>query len=181
VWIWWLDSYGSGYCPTVSFCEHGTEKWGSITAGNSLTSLPTISFSKWAVLHRISNFMLHANECEFIFGEQKKCIPKSLSKRCKLYYVTIPLRLKCIWIIYKNPVRTSQETHYASATNTKRLMPFRETIAVYENIQTREYTPWTKEKVNIWYCVTWRPCCTVRARLPKKQSKTSETAAPEAE
>jgi hypothetical protein len=31
----------------------------------------------------------------------------------------------------KNSVRTSQETHYVSATKTNRLMLFRETVAVY--------------------------------------------------
>jgi hypothetical protein len=31
----------------------------------------------------------------------------------------------------KNPVRTSQETHYFSATETSRLILFRETVAVY--------------------------------------------------
>jgi hypothetical protein len=33
--------------------------------------------------------------------------------------------------VYKNPVRTSQETHYVSAANPNRLMLFRETVAVY--------------------------------------------------
>jgi hypothetical protein len=33
--------------------------------------------------------------------------------------------------IYKNPVRTSQETHYVSATKPNRLMLFRKTVAVY--------------------------------------------------
>jgi hypothetical protein len=33
--------------------------------------------------------------------------------------------------MYKNPVRTSQETHYVSATKPSRLMLFRETVAVY--------------------------------------------------
>jgi hypothetical protein len=33
--------------------------------------------------------------------------------------------------VYINPVRTSQETHYVSATKTNRLMLFRETIAIY--------------------------------------------------
>jgi hypothetical protein len=33
--------------------------------------------------------------------------------------------------IYKNSVRTSQETHYVSATKPNRLMLFREIIAVY--------------------------------------------------
>jgi hypothetical protein len=33
-------------------------------------------------------------------------------------------------MIVKNPVRTSQETHYISSTETNRLMLFRETVAV---------------------------------------------------
>jgi hypothetical protein len=33
--------------------------------------------------------------------------------------------------IYKNSVRTSQETHYVSATKPNRLKLFRETVAVY--------------------------------------------------
>jgi hypothetical protein len=33
--------------------------------------------------------------------------------------------------IYKNSVRTSQETHYVSATKPNRLMVFGETVAVY--------------------------------------------------
>jgi hypothetical protein len=41
--------------------------------------------------------------------------------------------------IYKNSVRTSQESHYVSATETNRLMLFKETIVVYcEN--HREHT-----------------------------------------
>jgi hypothetical protein len=34
-------------------------------------------------------------------------------------------------MLFKNVVRTSQETHYVSATDIKRLMLFREIIAVY--------------------------------------------------
>jgi hypothetical protein len=34
-------------------------------------------------------------------------------------------------IIYKDPVRTSQETYHLSATKLNRLMLFRETVAVY--------------------------------------------------
>jgi hypothetical protein len=34
-------------------------------------------------------------------------------------------------IIYKDSFRTSQETHYVSATKLNRLMLFRETVAVY--------------------------------------------------
>jgi hypothetical protein len=34
-------------------------------------------------------------------------------------------------VIYTNSVRTSQKTHYVSATETNRLMPFRETVDVY--------------------------------------------------
>jgi hypothetical protein len=33
--------------------------------------------------------------------------------------------------VYINSVRTSQETYYVSATETNRLMMFRETVAVY--------------------------------------------------
>jgi hypothetical protein len=33
--------------------------------------------------------------------------------------------------LYKHSVRTSQETHYVSATETNRLMLFKETVAVY--------------------------------------------------
>jgi hypothetical protein len=34
-------------------------------------------------------------------------------------------------ILYINPVRTSQETHYVSTTKPNRLMLFGETVAVY--------------------------------------------------
>jgi hypothetical protein len=37
----------------------------------------------------------------------------------------------CFKIIYKNSVRTSQQTHYVSATKTNRLMLLRETIVAY--------------------------------------------------
>jgi hypothetical protein len=39
--------------------------------------------------------------------------------------------MNLIEIIYKNSVRTSQETHYISATEPNLLMLFRETVAVY--------------------------------------------------
>jgi hypothetical protein len=38
--------------------------------------------------------------------------------------------VECRDFIYKNSVRTSQETHYVSATETNRLMLFGETVAV---------------------------------------------------
>jgi translation initiation factor IF-1 len=45
--------------------------------------------------------------------------------------------------IYKNPVRTSQETHYVSATEPNRLMLFGETVAVYcENHTEHTNTLW---------------------------------------
>jgi hypothetical protein len=34
------------------------------------------------------------------------------------------------WVVYKNPVRTLQETHYVT-TQTNRLMLFRERVGVY--------------------------------------------------
>jgi hypothetical protein len=47
---------------------------------------------------------------------------------------------------YKNSARTSQETHYVSATKPNRLMLFRETVAVYcenhtEHTDTRNAEP----------------------------------------
>jgi hypothetical protein len=42
-----------------------------------------------------------------------------------------PLKPKFAQIIYKKPVRTSQEANYASATKYDRLMLFRELISVY--------------------------------------------------
>jgi hypothetical protein len=38
---------------------------------------------------------------------------------------------KAFTILYKDSVRTSQETHYVSTTKTNRLMLFGETVAVY--------------------------------------------------
>jgi hypothetical protein len=40
-------------------------------------------------------------------------------------------RLNFFTILYKDSVRTSQETHDVSATKTNRIMLFKETIAVY--------------------------------------------------
>jgi hypothetical protein len=39
-------------------------------------------------------------------------------------------------ILYKNPVHTSQEIHYVTATRPNRLMLFRETVAVYYENRT---------------------------------------------
>jgi hypothetical protein len=45
-------------------------------------------------------------------------------------------------MLYKNSVRTSQETHYVSATKASQLMLFRETITVYcENHTEHTSTP----------------------------------------
>jgi hypothetical protein len=46
-------------------------------------------------------------------------------------------RLSCFLTIYKNSVRTSQETHYVSATETSCLMLFKEKIAVYCETRTK--------------------------------------------
>jgi hypothetical protein len=35
------------------------------------------------------------------------------------------------YVVYTNPVRTSQESHYVSTTKPNRLMLFRESVAVY--------------------------------------------------
>jgi hypothetical protein len=47
-------------------------------------------------------------------------------------------------IMYTNPLRTSQEIHYISATKPNRLMLFRETVAVY-----CVYTVWAECRVLI--------------------------------
>jgi hypothetical protein len=47
--------------------------------------------------------------------------------------------------MYKDSVRTSQETRYISATRTNRLMLFRETVAVYCENHT-EHTNTSCEK-----------------------------------
>jgi hypothetical protein len=39
--------------------------------------------------------------------------------------------IKFMSVMLKNSIRTSQETHYVSATNPNRLILFRETVAVY--------------------------------------------------
>jgi hypothetical protein len=50
-------------------------------------------------------------------------------------------------IIYKNSVRTSQETHYVSTTKPNRLMLFRETVAVYcENHTEHKYVLCVQDK-----------------------------------
>jgi hypothetical protein len=48
-------------------------------------------------------------------------------------------RLNFYTILYKNSVRTSQETHYVSATKPNRLILFGDTVAVYCENHT-EYT-----------------------------------------
>jgi hypothetical protein len=50
--------------------------------------------------------------------------------------------------LYNNSVRTSQETHYVSATETNRLMLFEGTAAVYCENHTEhiKYTVWAECK-----------------------------------
>jgi hypothetical protein len=54
-----------------------------------------------------------------------------------LFRETVALYRSLLWepyetqLIYKDSVRTSQETHYVFATKPNRLMLFRETFAVY--------------------------------------------------
>jgi hypothetical protein len=51
-------------------------------------------------------------------------------------YLHNPLKTEFLLKICKNSVRTSQETHYVSATKPNRLMLFRETVAVYSENHT---------------------------------------------
>jgi cellobiose phosphorylase len=50
----------------------------------------------------------------------------------------------------KNSVRTSQETHYVSATKPSRLMLFRKTVAVYCETRT-EHTNTLWQNAEFWY------------------------------
>jgi hypothetical protein len=52
---------------------------------------------------------------------------------------------------YKNEVRTSQETHYVSATKTNRLMLFRETIAVYRENNMKHKNTFSGQDAEILY------------------------------
>jgi hypothetical protein len=52
----------------------------------------------------------------------------------------------------KNPVRTSQETHYASTTNPNRLMLFGETVAVYCENHTEHTDTLCGQNAEFW-CV----------------------------
>jgi hypothetical protein len=58
----------------------------------------------------------------------------------------ITLKSKLYLKIYTNPVRTSQETNYVSATKLKRSVLFRETVAVYCGNHTehtdKEFSPY---------------------------------------
>jgi hypothetical protein len=56
-------------------------------------------------------------------------------------YVLSHFFAKLYPLVYKNSVRTSQETHYVSATETNRLMLFREIIAVYCENRTEHTDP----------------------------------------
>jgi actin-related protein len=53
--------------------------------------------------------------------------------------------------IYKNSVRTSQETHHLSATETNRLMLFRETVAVYCENHTEHTDTLCGQNAEFWY------------------------------
>jgi hypothetical protein len=57
--------------------------------------------------------------------------------------------------MYKNSVRTSQETHYVSATNTNRLMLFRETYGCKCPIVTHIYEKVSKPYINNSFIYLW--------------------------
>jgi hypothetical protein len=52
---------------------------------------------------------------------------------------------------YVNSVRTSQETHYVSATKPNRLMLFGETVAVYCENHTEHTDTLCGQNVEFWY------------------------------
>jgi hypothetical protein len=53
--------------------------------------------------------------------------------------------------VYINSVRTSQETHYFSATKPNRLMLFRETVAIYCEIHMKHGNTVCGHNTEVWY------------------------------
>jgi hypothetical protein len=66
---------------------------------------------------------------------------------------TIPYHTMQSSVIYKNPVRTSQETHYVSATKPNRLTLFRETVAVYCENHTEHTNTMCGQNAEFWFVV----------------------------
>jgi hypothetical protein len=54
-------------------------------------------------------------------------------------------------MVFKNVVRTSQETHYVSATRPNRLMLFRETVAVYCENHTEHTDTLCGQNAELYY------------------------------
>jgi hypothetical protein len=54
-------------------------------------------------------------------------------------------------MLYKNPVCTSQETHYVSTTKPNRLMLFGETVAVYCENHTDHTDTLCVQNAEFWY------------------------------
>jgi hypothetical protein len=57
-------------------------------------------------------------------------------------------------IIYKDSVRTSQETHYVTTTKPNRLMLFGETVAVYFENHTEHINTLCGQNGEFWYVKT---------------------------
>jgi hypothetical protein len=54
-------------------------------------------------------------------------------------------------VIYTNPVRISQETHYVSTTEPNRLMLFRETVTVYCENHTEHTNTLCEQNVELFH------------------------------
>jgi hypothetical protein len=68
----------------------------------------------------------------------------------------------CVGTIYSNSARTSQGTHYISATKPNRLMLFRETVAVYYENHTEHANTLcgqNKEYYSLWSCDLFVQLC----------------------
>jgi hypothetical protein len=65
-------------------------------------------------------------------ADVKPLFPETTAAYCENHMKHTNTRTLCGQnAVYINPVRTSQETHYVSATKPNRLMLFRKTVAVY--------------------------------------------------
>jgi hypothetical protein len=87
-------------------------------------------------------------------------------------------KLNAWQIIYKNPFRTSQETHYVTATKPNRLMLFKETVAVYcENHTEHTDTLCRQKAVYINSVRTSQETHYVSATKPNRLMLSGETVA----
>jgi hypothetical protein len=93
----------------------------------SRSSVATIEVPTCVCMYKNSARTSHENTLRLHYKAQPVNAVKGNS-RCLLWE---PYGTHKYTLVYKNSVRTSQETHYVSATKPNRLLLFRETVAGY--------------------------------------------------